>query len=342
MDKKRITPEPDSDHQRLETTQPRANQFNSRLLLKRGGLIQSLLSNLRDYIVAQPVRFARATPTAGQVWMKDENFNRSQVVSFAVHGGLAMLLLLSLTGKLPIPASLKPTLPTIFAPDPAEIRFLIHHNGDGQTHGSGSGGELNPIPVTVGLPAPFANREQIVPPSVIRNSDPSMSIPPTLVGMDQIKIISRDIDIWGDPNGKSRTDSNGPGCCSGMGSRKGSGIGDGDDGAGLGPGRDKDGYGNGQLPGGNNGIKYPECLYCPRPEYSEEARHNRYQGSVLLYVVVLPNGTAGRIEVVKSPGMGLDEKAIEAVRTWKFKAAIGPDGKPMAVVVPVEVAFQLF
>jgi TonB family protein len=62
---------------------------------------------------------------------------------------------------------------------------------------------------------------------------------------------------------------------------------------------------------------------------------------VTLQVVVLPDGSATNIEVVKGVGLGLDEKAVEAVRTWKFKPALGPNGTPVATVVPVEVSFRL-
>jgi protein TonB len=62
----------------------------------------------------------------------------------------------------------------------------------------------------------------------------------------------------------------------------------------------------------------------------------------MLNVVVLADGRPGRIELVSGPGLGLDEKAIEAVRNWHFNPAIGPNGKAVAVVIPVEVQFQLF
>ena len=89
-------------------------------------------------------------------------------------------------------------------------------------------------------------------------------------------------------------------------------------------------------------MRSPECSYCPRPDYSDEARKAKYQGSVVLSVVVLPDGRASRIEVITSPGMGLDEKAIEAVRNWRFKPGLGPNGKPAAISVTIEVIFQLF
>jgi protein TonB len=62
-----------------------------------------------------------------------------------------------------------------------------------------------------------------------------------------------------------------------------------------------------------------------------------------LQVVVLANGHPGEIKLIKGVGMGLDEKAIETVRNqWTFKPAIGPNGKPVPTIVPVEIAFQLY
>jgi TonB family protein len=61
----------------------------------------------------------------------------------------------------------------------------------------------------------------------------------------------------------------------------------------------------------------------------------------VLQAVITPDGRATEIEVVKGPGLGLEEKAVEAVKTWRFKPAIGPNGKPVAVIVPIEVTFRL-
>ncbi len=95
---------------------------------------------------------------------------------------------------------------------------------------------------------------------------------------------------------------------------------------------------------GEGGVSYPSCLYCPRPEYSDQARRSKYQGTVALKVTVLANGRArpDSIEVTKSIGMGLDENAVAAVRNWRFKPAIGPNGKPVNAIVEVEVQFELF
>jgi TonB family protein len=93
---------------------------------------------------------------------------------------------------------------------------------------------------------------------------------------------------------------------------------------------------------GNNGIGFPSCAYCPSADYSEEGKDNKVSGVVLMLVVVGVDGTAKDIVVQKCLGYGLDEEAVEAVEKWKFKPATGPDGKPVAVRVPIEVQFHLY
>lgn len=91
---------------------------------------------------------------------------------------------------------------------------------------------------------------------------------------------------------------------------------------------------------GSDGATMPKCEYCPDPGYSQEARKKNFEGAVDLLIVVTPEGRATDIRVTKSPGLGLDAKAIEAVRKWKFKPA-SKDGKPIATQVPVEITFRL-
>lgn len=332
---------PDSNNQRRENPQPATNFFNSRLLLQRSGWTTRLISNLNDLFNMRHFKVARAIPSGRDGWVKNENFSRSQIVSFAVHGGLTMLLLLSLTGKLPITDSVKPLSGPIFAPDQGFFRTLVRKPTTDPNHGGGGGGDRNPIPASVGNLPRFSSAIQIVPPSLQSNPNAEGQVPPTLLGEVQPRIAVKDLDIWGDPKAQALTNSNGPGKNGGMGTGDKGGVGPGN-GPGYGPGRDGGSGGEVYSITEGSGISYPTCAYCPKPEYSDEARLKRYQGSVMLNVVVLPNGKAGRIEVVETPGMGLDEKAIEAVRTWSFKPAIGPSGKPVAVIVPVEVAFQMF
>jgi TonB family protein len=142
---------------------------------------------------------------------------------------------------------------------------------------------------------------------------------------------------YGDPLGKLGPASNGTGSGGGIGSGKGGGVGSGT-GGGVGPGSGG-GIGDGAYKAGN-GVSKPELLHKVEPEYSEEARKAKFQGVVILAITVDPNGNAINPQVMKSLGLGLDEKAMEAVRQWKFKPGY-KDGKPVPVKATVEVNFRL-
>ena len=89
------------------------------------------------------------------------------------------------------------------------------------------------------------------------------------------------------------------------------------------------------------GVSAPRALDTPDPEYSEEARKAKYQGTVVLVADRRRQRTPAEIKVARSLGMGLDQKAIEAVRKWKFEPA-KKDGSPVAVQINVEVNFRLY
>jgi TonB family protein len=89
-----------------------------------------------------------------------------------------------------------------------------------------------------------------------------------------------------------------------------------------------------------NGVSSPTILEREEPSYTEAARAAKIQGTVLMQVVVAPDGTAGQIEVVRSVDVGLDQRAVEAVSKWKFKPGI-KDGQPVSVQITVEVSFHL-
>ena len=89
------------------------------------------------------------------------------------------------------------------------------------------------------------------------------------------------------------------------------------------------------------GVSAPIPVYKPEPTYTEEARKAKYQGAVVLWIVVDSQGNVTDARLAKPLGLGLDEKALETVRTWKFKPALR-NGVPVAVRVSVEVTFRLF
>lgn len=89
-----------------------------------------------------------------------------------------------------------------------------------------------------------------------------------------------------------------------------------------------------------NGVTAPQLLLKVEPQYTEEARAAKYQGTVQLYIEVQPDGRATNIRVQRSLGLGLDEKAVEAVQQWRFKPGT-KEGQPVPVAATIEVNFRL-
>ena len=133
------------------------------------------------------------------------------------------------------------------------------------------------------------------------------------------------------------TASPGPGTGGGVGSGSGSGTGEGR-GSGIGPGSGGGTGGGPYQPGA--GIEPPTLLREVRPLYTDEARRRSVTGDVVLEIVVRRDGTVGNLRVIRGLGAGLDEKAIEAVRQWRFSPA-KRQGAPVDVIVEVSVEFKL-
>jgi periplasmic protein TonB len=324
---------------REERTSP-ASRFTTSLLLQSSGGAKAILPNLKDLLTVRAPKFAHSSASTRTITLKDENFSRSQVASFALHGSLALLLFMTFVASPPVIKKIsKDGFDKIIAPPAALLRKLMLPQDLGGNQGGGGGGERSPIPATFGQ-LPQVSQQQIVAPSAHTFPNSVLLIAPTVEGAQNIRTQIDPLEGWGDPNAKSRTNSNGSGCCEGIGDNgEGTGIGP-KRGPGAGPG--PSGVGTATVGPPGNGVRAPTCQFCPRPEYSDEARRVHYQGLVMLNVVVLADGRPGRIELVSGPGLGLDEKAIEAVRNWRFNPAIGLNGKAVAVVIPVEVQFQLF
>jgi TonB family protein len=131
--------------------------------------------------------------------------------------------------------------------------------------------------------------------------------------------------------------SRGPGDGGGVGSGSGTGIGEGD-GSGIGPGSGGGMGGGPYRPG--SGIQPPSLLREVKPDYTEDARRRGITGDVLLEIVVRANGQVGEVRVLDGLGHGLDERAVAAVRQWRFSPA-RRFGQPVDVLVEVAVEFRL-
>jgi TonB family protein len=87
---------------------------------------------------------------------------------------------------------------------------------------------------------------------------------------------------------------------------------------------------------------WPKCAYCPDPQYSDEAREAKLQGAVTLLVLVGADGRASQIRIVRGIGLGLDDRAVQAIRGWKFLPALDASRRAVPAWVTVEAVFRLF
>jgi periplasmic protein TonB len=208
-----------------------------------------------------------------------------------------------------------------------------------QSGGGGGGGDRDKLQASAGR-LPKQSMQQFTPPmAVIRNPKPLLEVPPTVIVPPEVKLQQPNLPDLGNPLASMPSvPSNGTGSQSGIGSGNGGGVGSGD-GGGFGPGHGG-GTGGGAFRVGG-GVSAPKAIYSPDPEYSEEARKVKHMGTVVLWLVVGPDGKPRDIRVLRTLGLGLDEKAIEAVKNWRFEPAM-KDGKPVAVQINVEVNFHLY
>jgi protein TonB len=252
----------------------------------------------------------------GTYQVRPENF----LLSAVTHTAAIALMLWML--HLAVPAKI---IPPTTANSVELAPYIPMKVGKGGPSGGG-GGDASKLKASAGTP-PKAAKQQFTPPTVLPQQKSKLMIEPTVVADLRTPPTAQ----LGDPLSKLMTPSNGVGVGGGIGSGSGGGVGSGHGGPGVGPGIFHVG----------DGVSAPRAIYTPEPEFSEEARKAKYQGVVVLNIIV---GTDGRVHsprVVRSLGMGLDEKALEGVKTWKFDPS-KKDGRAVAVEMNIEVAFNLY
>ena len=209
---------------------------------------------------------------------------------------------------------------------------------DGKDSGGGGGGGQNsPLPQSKGKLPRFDSKQLAPPTPIIMNPDPKLAVEPTVIVQEYAQAPKIDMNMFGDPFGNIGPPSAGPGSGGGIGSGRGTGVGSGR-GAGVGPGSGG-GIGGGVFRIGG-GVSPPRLTYKVEPEYSEEARKAKYQGTVVLAIEVWQDGKAHNIRVIRSLGLGLDKQAIDAVQQWRFIPG-KKDNVPVRVRANVEVNFRL-
>jgi protein TonB len=192
----------------------------------------------------------------------------------------------------------------------------------------GGGGQRGPTPVTKGTPPKFAEM-QIVPPKAPPLQQPKIVIEPTIEVQRDVKMASSLPQI-GVANSPIVGMSMGNGSGTGLGSGNGTGLGDGFGG--------NTGGGAKRIGGG---VSAPVLIFQVEPEFSEEARKAKMAGNVLVNLWVDAQGNPTHVRVLQGIGMGLDERALAAVKQYRFKPAM-EGGKAVVVEMNIEVTFQIF
>ena len=262
---------------------------------------------------------------------RGSRLGRAQYASILTHTTIVAVLVIwamrTTVTKFPHTLSGDPTRQlTPLSPD-----LLRHLLGTAPSSGSGSGGNRDPLPATSGhLPA--LSSIQLLKPSLPAKTDPQLAIPPTILDPSAPAVLTAIADV-GLPWMKDRSDSAGPGTGNSIGKGKGNTLGDGGDGL-VG-----EGYSNGPY---HAGFSRPSCVYCPDPQYTDEARASKVQGIVTLEVLVGVDGHATEVRVTKGIGMGLEERSLQTVRGWRFNPARDAARRPVAGWITIEVVFRLY
>ena len=284
------------------------------------GLEQRLMARIAQE--SQPVVW-NARPFAFAETIATKRSPASLWTAIGLHAVAIGLIAVLIASKVPMAAPVKKVMTSLMEPPPPPpVAPKAKQIG-------GGGGQHDLSAVTQGH-LPKLAQQQIVPPKAPPTIPPKLAVEPTVVVQPDLKLADNKMPDLGVPNSNLKGFS--------MGNGNGTGIGSGD-GAGIGPGS------GGNIGGGvyqvGGAVRPPIAIFTPDPEFSEEARKAKFSGNVMVSLIVDPSGKPRNVHVLRGVGMGLDQKAVEAVEQYKFKPAM-KDGKPVAVYVNIEVNFQIF
>jgi TonB family protein len=279
-----------------------------------------------------PLELTSKPVAVKSIWGEDGR-KKTAWMSLALHA-LVVGAIVGMGPSTPVARAGSVTLiiPIDISPYLAQLR-----NQDRDSGGGGGGGQNMPTPPNQGRLPRFALEQAAPPTPVVRNPDPILEVEPTVIIDPNTQIAQLDTNVFGDPLRGINMPSAGSGQAGGIGAGAGGGVGSGR-GGGVGPGSGG-GIGGGVFRVGG-GVSAPRLTRKVEPEYSEEARKAKYSGVVVLAVEVWPDGRAHNVRVIRSLGLGLDEKAIQAVQQWEFVPG-RKDGAPVKVSAQIEVNFRL-
>lgn len=274
------------------------------------------------------------------IWGQFNNYRSNGLAGSAVVHIVALGLILGgvTFGHQAVQRVQKHETVTLIAPSPETYALPVAKK---VVSGGGGGGDHDRIEAPKGR-LPKTALQQITPPSIIlRNEHPKLTAEPTVVVPPQVHMAENNMPTLGVPTAAplpSAPPSNGTASGAGIGSGSGGGVG-----VGHGPGV---GTGSGGGIGGGvykvgGGISAPQPITTPDPEYTEDARNAKTEGTCILWLIVDEQGNPQNIRVVRGLGHGLDAKAVAAVKQWRFKPSM-KDGHPVNVQISVEVGFRLY
>lgn len=308
--------------------------------LQEESLLSSLIANIRDRYFPEEQAPLRLTsrPVAVADPLAVRRGPASSILAFILHVTVIAAIVWAAMNLHPrvkpvekahviVPLFFKPYIPpTIPAPK--------------AMGGGGGGGAHQIVEPKKGKLPPIVKQTPVTPPQILKIDRPKMPVPAAIQMPQKINLPQNtSMPNVGVPNSPQiAMASQGSGSNSGFGQGLGGGIGAGH-GAGLGNGMGG-GYGGGIMSVGG-GVTAPVLIHQVQPEFTDEARQSKLEGTVEIQLIVDAYGNPENIAVIRHLGMGLDQKAIQAVRQYKFKPAMY-QGHPVAVRLMVDVDFHLY
>lgn len=336
--------EPSRNRKQPDTFAPRPQLHLTATPLPMGrelpheSLLTGLFGNLRDFFFPEklPPLELISQPIAVVDPMAVKRSPASSMLSFLLHAGVFALLvwfiiqarhhIIVAPQKVEVTSIVVPPyIPPVTAPAPQSMG------------GGGGGGFHQPVEANKGH-LPPVEKAPINPPE-LQVDHPKLAVAPAVVMPQQIKIPDNNMPNLGIPQSTQVVmKSQGSGSGSGFGQGGGGGIGAGN-GGGIGSGT-VGGYGGGVMTVGG-GVTAPVVIHRVVPEFTDAARRSKFQGVASIGLIVDAQGNPEDVHVVHPLGMGLDQKAVEAVRQYKFKPAMF-QGHPVPVQLVIEVDFHMF
>ena len=298
----------------------------------RDSWLRRIRENFRQAVA--PARIfpssANGTPLHSVRWEGSPRSRRAQSTSLLTHAAVIGAVLLAAAHPPNVDRNRPPSggkVPGIL-PAPKDLLDLLRGSNPRGGTGNGSGHDLLP-PTQGNLPA--RSSLQFLKPTLPHNQNPALPVPPTILDASAPRVLPPVINI-GIPWMPERNNSSGP--------ANGNTIGTGpNDLIGTTPGEET-GVGGPRGPY-RPGVTLPTCVYCPDPQYTDQAREAKVQGRVTLRVLVSADGRASQIQIVQGLGTGLDDRALQSVRSWKFTPARDGARRAVPAWITIEIIFRL-